>query len=86
MTCPKCGSWQLRIADSRPADFTVNRKRECLDCGHRFSTVEITLKEYEEVMAVMVQKRQLVDQAQAFLDSVRGIVDNIPDRFSRKKF
>lgn len=40
MKCPKCQSDQLKVADSRPTDHGVRRRRECLDCGHRFSTME----------------------------------------------
>lgn len=41
MICPKCKSDQLHCVDSRPAPESVRRRRECLECGHRFSTIEI---------------------------------------------
>lgn len=40
MTCPMCGG-KTKIYDSRPDEESVKRKRECLECGHRFLTVEI---------------------------------------------
>lgn len=41
MICPKCKSDQLHCVDSRPAPDSVRRRRECPNCGHRFSTIEI---------------------------------------------
>jgi len=40
--CPKCGSERLKVIDSRNADNVnaVRRRRECEDCGERFSTLE----------------------------------------------
>ena len=48
-TCPKCGGQSSKVKNSRPA-FSVDeakdkpeairRRRECLECGTRWSTVE----------------------------------------------
>ena len=42
MKCPRCGSERLKVIDSRNADNVnaVRRRRECEDCGERFSTLE----------------------------------------------
>lgn len=42
MHCPKCGSVETRVLDSRPLDTenAIRRKRECAHCGQRFKTVE----------------------------------------------
>lgn len=42
MNCPKCGSNQTKVINSRPRDDTVWRRRECLKCGHVYTTFEIT--------------------------------------------
>ena len=42
MNCPKCGSNQTKVINSRPRDDTVWRRRECLKCGHVYTTYEIT--------------------------------------------
>lgn len=67
MRCPKCKSYNQRIVDSRPANNTVKRRRECLDCGFRFNTVEFsneTLQEYEEdierVLAVLSKAKEVL--------------------------
>lgn len=42
MKCPYCGvDDQAMVADSRPKDYGVLRRRKCLSCGRRFSTIEL---------------------------------------------
>ena len=43
MDCPKCKSVQVRTIDSRCFPSTVKRRRECQECGHRFTTLEVEL-------------------------------------------
>ncbi|MDQ8185908.1 transcriptional regulator NrdR [Pelagicoccus sp. SDUM812002] len=47
MRCPKCGSELDKVIDSRASKdgSTIRRRRECLDCSHRFSTTEQILRE-----------------------------------------
>ena len=42
MKCPFCGDDNTRVIDSRPADdnCSIRRRRECDDCGKRFTTYE----------------------------------------------
>ena len=42
MRCPKCTSIEDKVIDSRIArdGNTIRRRRECLECGHRFTTNE----------------------------------------------
>lgn len=42
MRCPSCGYMESKVVDSRPADdgASIRRRRECLDCGNRFTTYE----------------------------------------------
>lgn len=40
MRCPKCGSEDSKVIESRDAGSAVRRRRECLDCGNRFTTYE----------------------------------------------
>ena len=42
MRCPSCGHLESKVVDSRPSDdgATIRRRRECLECGHRFTTYE----------------------------------------------
>lgn len=42
MRCPKCGGQDDKVIDSRTSreGATIRRRRECLKCGHRFTTYE----------------------------------------------
>lgn len=42
MKCPKCGQSSDKVLDSRIAreGAAIRRRRECLGCGHRFTTYE----------------------------------------------
>ena len=42
MRCPYCGNADTQVKDSRPAEdnSTIRRRRECSDCGGRFTTFE----------------------------------------------
>ena len=52
MRCPKCGCSDDKVIDSRAArdGSTVRRRRECLSCGHRFSTLESVVPEDMKVV------------------------------------
>ena len=40
MRCPACQHEDSRVIDSRATTDHVRRRRECQDCGHRFTTYE----------------------------------------------
>jgi len=40
MRCPHCGHQEFKVLDTREAEQGVRRRRQCLRCGNRFTTVE----------------------------------------------
>lgn len=60
MKCPYCGYLESKVVDSRPVDEggSIRRRRECLACGHRFTTYETV-----EHVPLMVVKRDGSRQA-----------------------
>lgn len=41
MLCPFCRKGETKVVDSRGSqEFVIRRRRECLDCGRRFTTYE----------------------------------------------
>ena len=54
MKCPFCGYAESKVMDSRPTDegSRIRRRRECLQCGKRFTTYEII-----ESLPIIVVKR-----------------------------
>ena len=47
MRCPKCTSIEDKVIDSRISreGTTIRRRRECLECGHRYTTTEVVVRE-----------------------------------------
>jgi len=43
--CPACGKMNSKIIDTRMENGYRKRKRECLSCGSRWSTIEVRMKE-----------------------------------------
>ena len=53
MKCPYCGSEKLKTLETRDSlENTTRRRKECVDCGKRFTTYE-----YVETVELMVQKK-----------------------------
>src|SRR5690349_13529943 len=52
MRCTKCGWLEDKVIDSRSSKegSTIRRRRECLACGHRFTTYEQI--EHEGLMVI----------------------------------
>jgi len=46
MRCPKCSSLETKVLDTRvgKTETSTRRRRECLGCGYRFTTVEEILR------------------------------------------
>ena len=54
MKCPFCGYTESKVIDTRPTDEgeRIRRRRECLQCGKRFTSYEVV-----ETTPVMVIKK-----------------------------
>ena len=57
MKCPECGCEESKVIDSRPTENKVRRRRECIQCGARFTTYEII----EEVPLMVVKKDHSIE-------------------------
>lgn len=44
MRCPFCGYEDTKVIDSRPSEGKKRRRRECSQCGKRFTTYEVVEK------------------------------------------
>ncbi len=54
MKCPYCEHEESKVIDSRPTDEgeAIRRRRECLDCGKRFTTYE----KIENIQLMVIKK------------------------------
>ncbi|HDP69096.1 MAG TPA: transcriptional repressor NrdR [Candidatus Marinimicrobia bacterium] len=71
MKCPFCDSNETKVVDSRSAqkNNAIRRRRECLDCGHRFTTYEYVV-EYPLTIIKNDGRREEYDR-QKLLNSLR---------------
>ena len=94
MRCPFCGYEDTKVIDSRPSEGKKRRRRECSQCGKRFTTYEVV-----EKPILMVIKRsgsfEPFDRSKLIAgimsatkkrvispDTVSGIVDNIENKLA----
>lgn len=71
MKCMYCGSSESKVVDSRPLEngLSIRRRRECLNCGRRFTTYEKA-----EYMPVMVVKKDGSREAFDIEKVKRGLI------------
>ena len=52
MRCPKCGNQEDKVIDSRSSKdgASIRRRRECIECQHRFTTYEVIERELIRVI------------------------------------
>jgi transcriptional repressor NrdR len=77
MQCPNCTSTNLKVIDSRPAEnnTSIRRRRECLDCGERFTTFERI-----EKTPLLVIKRDGTREEFSYEKVLRGLVRSAEKR------
>ena len=85
MQCPKCHHNNSRVVDSRQADDgrVIRRRRECENCGYRFTTFE----RIEEAPLLVIKKNgareELIRSAEkrpVTMDQMETIVDHVESR------
>jgi transcriptional repressor NrdR len=102
MRCPKCGNQDDKVIDSRASreGSTIRRRRQCLQCNHRFTTYEEI--EHEGLMVVKRDGRREEFSREKLLSGlkkacqkrpispksieevVEKIVDEITDKYDRE--
>lgn len=79
MNCPKCGSDQHGVVDSRPQrGGTIRRRRVCSACDERFSTVEVIVARGRGP----VQDDAITARLQTLRDDLRGLTDDIDEKLA----
>ncbi|MGL4608390.1 MAG: transcriptional regulator NrdR [Trueperaceae bacterium] len=71
MKCPFCGSEDTRVINSRPADdgSAIRRRRECANCGRRYTTYERA--QFEALMVVKRSGRREAFNPDKLLEKLR---------------
>ena len=71
--CPYCNFLESKVIDSRRTedDYEIRRRRECMQCGHRFTTYE----KVEKLPLMVIKKngtREIFDRAKILNGLIRA--------------
>ena len=71
MRCPKCGCVESKVVDSSPSESNdaIRRRRQCIECGTRFTTYE-----RREEMPILVIKKDGTKETFDRQKLMRGLV------------
>ncbi len=84
MYCPICGSKETKVIDSRVSNegMAIRRRRECIKCDYRFSTLEQV-----ELLDIVVVKRNGDRESYSRNKLERGILHSLSKRpYTQEKF
>jgi hypothetical protein len=68
--CPECGLGKGEVRDSRPWNGFTRRRRHCLSCDHKWSTVEVPLAFIKDLPGFDTQIRIARGLLQEILDKL----------------
>ena len=96
MKCPFCGFEDTKVIDSRPSEGKKRRRRECTNCGKRFTTYE----EVEKPMLMVYKKdgsfepfdraklikglQTAIKKRPVSVEQMTALVDNIENTYANK--
>lgn len=96
VNCPFCGYVKTNVIDSRPSEGKKRRRRECPQCGNRFTTYEVV----EKPILMVIKKNgsfEPFDRSKLIAgimsatkkrvispDTVSGIVDGIENKLANE--
>ena len=67
MICKNCGSSNNKVVDVRVTEYGKRRRRrECVSCGHRFTTYEIEILELLDLLDMHLED-QIADKISAII-------------------
>ena len=83
MRCPKCTSIEDKVIDSRISreGNTIRRRRECLECGHRYTTTETLVR--EDLMVVKRDGRREPFDREKLVRAIRAACHKRPVELER---
>lgn len=84
MYCPICSSKDTKVIDSRVSNegMAIRRRRECIKCNYRFSTLE-----QAELLDIVVVKRDGARESYSRNKLERGILHSLSKRpYTQEKF
>jgi transcriptional repressor NrdR len=80
MRCPKCDHQQDKVIDTRETrnGASIRRRRECLNCNHRFTTFEEIEIDHEELSVVKKNGLSQAYNPQKILNGLKRACEKRP--------
>lgn len=74
MICRNCGWKETKVIDSRDSEGfeMIRRRRECIGCGFRFTTFEITAVQKGYYEAAVRTKKKLIKKIEELEAETKG--------------
>lgn len=70
--CPVCKVDNYAVLESRRIIGGVRRRRSCMTCQHRLTTIEISHDQWLKVQELEGFKAELIDQLQGLINRTKG--------------
>ena len=58
MKCPVCGCGNSVAVDTHTEGDCIARRRKCLECNHRWSTIEIDKDQWYSALQIKEQRKR----------------------------
>lgn len=58
MKCPVCGSDNITTIDSRSDNDSIVRRKKCIACNHRWSTIEIDKDQWYSALQIKEERKR----------------------------
>ena len=84
MACPKCGHTKSGVVDSRKCADGIRRRRECENCGERWTTYEFPEEDMQVIKKIGKQMGIKMGMEEA-IKHLNGIVEKIDAKKERRR-
>lgn len=58
MRCPMCGCDNITTVDSRSDNDSVTRRKKCLECNYRWTTIEIDRDQWHSALQIKEERKR----------------------------
>ena len=76
--CPECRSSTSAVTDTRPWHTSIKRRRKCVGCGYRWTTIELPSELAESLPDLETKLRRIAIDADVMADALARILGRLP--------
>lgn len=78
-TCPSCKHRGVKVVDTHPHPYGRRRRRTCVKCRHRWSTIEVPITVGAGMFAMRAQLGLMIDKMERLTAIAVSVRDGIPE-------